>query len=189
MTRFLILICSLLFYSISVKSQDYTFSFIKEIKSENEIATLADSIKKPLLITGNKVYSIGSNCISRLLDGSIDDRDNDGDSDNRLKNGDNDERNKGGATADRKKKGGLNKRNKKGNNNDRDKDGDNDKRDIDGDSDSRNVDGTVGEGTRCSVAKNGKLLLYTRQKISVKTSKIFFNQKFFSNKYFKIIQL
>lgn len=172
-----------------VKAQDYTFSYIKDFTGENEIKAVADSLKKPLLITGNKIYAIGSDCVSRLLDGNADDRDNDGGNNNRNKVGENDERNKGGGVGERDTRGKNNKRRKDGDGNGRDKDGDGNRRDKNGDADARNSDGAVSLGTRCSIAKNGKVLLYTRQKISAGNSKIYYEQKFFSNKYFKIIQL
>lgn len=209
----------IIFISVSLSSfsQDREFSFIGNYTDEKNLRVIADSIRKPLLVTSDKkVYSIGSDCITRLLDGNINDRDNDGDIGNRKKKGGNnnrnkdgddngrnktgsgDERSKGGDIAYRNKKGNKNKRNKNGddndrnsngNDNDRNKGGDDDERDKSGDADSRNSDGAISIGPRCSIAKNGKVLLYTRQDISSKEANIYYKDQFFNNKYFKIIQL
>jgi hypothetical protein len=172
------------------KAQDKTFSYLGEFASNGEIKKLADSLKKPLLINGTKVYTIGTSCISRMLDGDANDRDDDGDaSGDRDKDGNINNRNSGGAVGDRKDNGKANKRKKKGGANDRDKDGDVSDRDEDGDVNDRNADGKIIEGTRCSTTKKGKLLLYTRQKISSSKAQIYYKDRYFNNRYFKIIQL
>lgn len=178
----------MLCYSIGY-CQDRTFSYIGLANSEDEIKKIAETTHKALFITNNKVYSIGGDCIGRLLDGNINDRENDGDNDERFKDGNNNDRNKGGDVADRKRKGKNNNRNKRGDNNDRDNDGDSNNRNQGGDVDTRSLDGAIGTGTGCSIAKNGKVLLYTRQTIDSKKAKILLGGKYFDKKYFKIIQL
>lgn len=197
MSKLILLLLTALFLSFSSFAQ-YTFSFIENYSDESRLKTIADSIKIPLLKTENKIYSIGSSCITRLLDGSINERDNDGDNSNRMNDGSNNKRNMAGASADRKSKGNKSKRNKKGgdkdrdgdgDSNDRDSDGDNNDRNKDGDSDNRNSDGATAKGTRCSVAKNGKVLLYTRETINTDKCTIYYKTQYFSNKYFKIIKI
>jgi hypothetical protein len=160
--------------------QDRTFSYLGEISNSDEVKKIADSLHKPLLVVGIKVYAIGSNCITRALSGDVNDRDGDGDANDRLNDGENNERKSGGDIRDRKRKGRKSAR---------DKDGDTNDRDEDGDVNARNADGSISQGTRCSISKKGKLLLYTREKISSKKAKIYFINKYFSNKHFKIIEL
>ena len=189
----------LLLLKISIVSgQGSEFSYLEPKSTEQRIMFIADSLKCPLLITTDKIYAIGSNCITRLLDGGMNDRDRNGDNDDRLDDGSNNDRNQAGGSSDRiskgknnnrKKKGGDNDRDRDGDNNDRDKDGDNNERDRDGDTDDRNADGGSSNGTRCSVAKNGKVLLYTRQSISSESSRIYYKTQYFGPKYFKIIKI
>ena len=178
-----------LFTIPSAISQGSEFSYLEPKSTEQRIQFIADSLKCPLLITEDKIYAIGSNCITRLLDGGMNDRDRNGDNDDRLGEGRNNERNQAGGSADRIRKGKNNNRKKKGGDNDRDKDGDNNERDRDGDTDDRNADGGSIKGTRCSVAKNGKVLLYTRQSISSESSRIYYKTQYFGPKYFKIIKI
>jgi hypothetical protein len=197
MIKFIILLVTTLFLSIASVAQ-YTFSFIEKYTDENRLKAIADSIKMPLLKTENKIYSIGSSCITRLIDGSINDRNDDGDNSDRMNDGSNNKRNQAGASADRsskgnkgkrKKNGGDNDRDADGDSNDRDKNGDNNDRNKDGDSDNRNSDGDIANGTRCSVAKNGRILLYTREKINTNKCTIYYKTQYFSSKYFKIIKI
>ncbi|MFI5133256.1 MAG: hypothetical protein ACHQEB_02915 [Chitinophagales bacterium] len=202
------LLIILFLFNVASYSQGRQFSYIGKYTDEKNLKVIADSLNIPLLVTSdNKVYSIGSECITRLMDGDINDRDkegdvgdrkkkgskndrnNDGADNDRNKNGSSDERNKGGDVGYRNKKGNKNNRNKGGDDNDRNKNGDDNDRDKSGDADSRNSDGAVSNGPRCSVAKNGKILLYTRQDINSKEANIYYKEKFFNNKYFKIIQL
>lgn len=185
---FIILII-LLFKVSPLVAQDFTFTFIKHFKNETEVIAVGDSLKKPLLVTDNKIYAIGSDCLTRLFDSSINDRGGDGDSDERFKEGNADERKNGGAVADRNSRGRKNGRNKNGNNNDRDEDGDVNYRNRGAGSDIRRADGSVADGPRCSYTKSGKILLYTRQNLDSKKSKIYYASNFYSNKYFKIIKL
>lgn len=178
-----------LWFATSAYAQDYTFTFVENYKDQNRLKFLADSLKSPLLFSATKVYAIGSSCVSRLLDGDINDRDNDGDNNNRFKAGDNDERNKSGEVGDRVKKGKTDKRNKRGKADNRYADGDSDSRDAGGDVDTRTLAGGISVGNRCSIAKNGKVLLYTRQVMDAKKSNIFFQDRSFNSKHFKIIQL
>jgi hypothetical protein len=183
------LLTILLFQLTFVFGQDRTFSYVDKYENDEKLKLLAESINKPLLITENKIYSIGSDCLTRLFDNNINERNDDGDSNERFKDGENDERKKGGDIAYRTKKSKKNKRNKDGNSNDRDDDGDVNNRNSDGNSNNRNADGLISDGPRCSYTKNGKILLYTRQEINSKKAKIYYNNKYFSNKYFKIIKL
>jgi hypothetical protein len=179
----------LLLFAKTAYSQDYTFTFIENYNGQARLKRLSDSLGRPLLLSMNKVYSIGSNCITRLLNGELDDRDDDGDVDDRGNDGNANQRLKAGKNDERTKSGGVGDRQKKGKNNNRRKGGDDDDRDSSGDVDTRNLAGGIGLGNRCSVAKNGKVLLYTRQKMDSRNSTIFFHDKSFNNRYFKIIQL
>lgn len=170
----------LLFFTNNLKAQDKTFSYIGELQNDSTVKKIADSLKKPLLISGNKIYAIGSACITRLIDGDVNDRDDDGNINDRDKD-DN--------ANDRKKDGAISKRKKKGKNNNRDNDGDINDRENDADVNKRNNDGAVGAGSRCDITKKGKLLLYTRQKIETKEAYIFYKNQKFNNKSFKIIKL
>lgn len=169
--------------------QDKIFSYLAKYEGQQQVKKIADSINKPLLVTKDKIYVIGSDCLTRLFDGNLDDRDKGGDSDNRYKDGNGNERNKGGGVADRNRKGKGNKRDKGGSNSDRDDDGDVNERNKGAGSDNRDAGGSIAEGPRCSYAKSGKILLYTRQEIKSSTAQIYYNNKYFSNKYFKIMQL
>lgn len=183
------LLLSLLFQMIFTYAQDKVFSYLTVFNGEQQLKQIADSLDKPLLIYNNKIYVIGSDCLTRLFDGSLDDRDKDGDSDNRFSDGAGNERNKGGAVADRKKKGKRNNRDKGGSNSDRDDDGDVNDRKMGAGSDNRDTGGSIADGPRCSYAKNGKILLYTRQEIKGSNAQIYYNHQYFSNKHFKIIKL
>ena len=188
----------ILFFSYSSFSQGYDFVYYGAYSTDKELDRVGDSLNGPLLVFEGKVYSIGSNCVSRLIDGSINDRkkkggkndrNSDGDENVRNSGGDEDNRDAGGNIGYRKKKGGKNGRDKDGNENDRNSGGDNDDRDADGDADSRDADGKLSGQPHCSTAKNGKILLYTNKKISSKNSTLYYKGKHFSSKYFKIIQL
>ncbi|MEE1944971.1 hypothetical protein VRU48_07630 [Pedobacter sp. KR3-3] len=162
------------------KSQDFSFTFIKKFKDEKEIQAVADSLKTPLLITENKIYAIGGDCITRELGGDATGREEDGDQNNRDKDGNMNNREKGGGVGDRDKKGKASQRGK---------DGDILGRDKAGSTNQRDQDGQSSIGTRCGVTKNGKLMLYTRESMNAKQTKIYYNGKYYSNKYYKIIQL
>lgn len=172
----------IIFFQVTIAAygQDNSFSFVGAYKDEASLFKLADSMKRPLLISENKIYVIGSSCITRLFDSSISNRNGDGDSNERYRDGDADERKSGGGIADR---------NRKGKNNHRDDDGDVNERNKGASSDSRNAAGAIAEGPRCSYTKSGKILLYTRQDINPKKSRIYYANNFYSNKYFKIIKL
>jgi hypothetical protein len=184
-----ILIVFLFFSCLTVFSQNNSFSYIGKFSNESELKAISDSLQLPLLVVNDEVYSIGSDCISRALDGNISDRDTDGANNNRNRLGANTERNKSGSTAERSKKGKKNNRKKDGENNDRNDDGTYNDRDIDGNSNNRNKSGAISEGVRCAIDKKGKLILYTRKKINTKTAKIYYHNSYFTNKHFKIIQL
>ena len=187
--------------------QGSDFVYHSQYTNETELSRTSDSLNGPVLVYGGKIYAIGSLCVSRLIDGSLNDRDRDGksnrrkrkggknsrdnggDENDRDRNGDSDDRNGGGAVGYRKKKGGKNGRNKGGNENERNADGNSDDRDNDGDADSRDADGNISRQPHCSTAKNGKILLYTLKQISSKDATLYYKGKHFSNKYFKIIQL
>jgi hypothetical protein len=188
MKKIVTLLISMLCYSLGY-SQDRTFSYIGLAQSEAEIKTIAEATHKTLFIADNKVYSIGGDCICRLLDGDSNNRNDDGDNSNRLNDGTTGNRKSGGEIADRSAKGKRNKRDKNGDKNNRDKNGDENDRDADGDINNRNADGSISEGTRCSCSTRGKILLYTREKIKSNNAKIYYQGKYFSNKHFKIIQL
>ncbi|MBE5320426.1 hypothetical protein IM793_14770 [Pedobacter sp. MR2016-19] len=188
MKKILTLLISMLCYSAGY-CQDRTFSYIGLANNDAEIKTIADTTHKTLFIAGNKVYSIGGDCICRLLDGDGNDRDDDGDNNSRLNDGAAGSRKSGGEIADRRTKGKGNKINKNGDKNNRDKDGNENDRDTNGDINNRNADGNIMEGTRCSCSKRGKILLYTREKVKITNAKIYYQGKYFSNKHFKIIQL
>ena len=158
-------------------AQDKTFSYIGEITDTSKIRAIADSLKKPLLLSENKLYAIGSFCIPKLMGGDAIDRDADGNANDRDKNGDKNDRNKGGDSKSRDKKGDAN---------DRNIDGDVNKRNKKGEVDERNKNGSSTNGARCDIDKNGMLILYTRIKLNSKKSQIYYNNKFFSNAYFKI---
>lgn len=143
-------------------AQDRLFSYIGKYSSENELKVIADSLKKPILVTGDKVYAIGSDCITRLFDGDSNDR------------------NKDGSENDRDNDGNKNNRKNGGDDNDRDKGGD---------EDVRNAAGAVANGPRCSTTKSGKILLYTRQDINSKNASVYYKEKFFNNKYFTLSEL
>jgi len=161
--------------------QDKTFSYVGAYQSEENLKLLAESLKKPLLVSNNKVYAIGSDCITRDFGGNATGRDDDGDENDRYKNG---------VANNRDKSGGVGYRDKKGRSKDRDKEGNLIDRNKAGDANQRSQDGKMGlEGTRCGISKNGILLLYTREKINAKKTTIFFDGKHFSNKYYKIIKL
>jgi hypothetical protein len=181
-----------------------TFAQTNNFKIEEKFTTLArakkvsDSLKLPILVTNEYVFSIGEICYQRLLDGYINDRnnygdinerENDGDINNRENGGGNNDRNKGGAVAERNKNGKKNNRYKAGDNNDRDKAGDNNDRDKAGDNNDRNSDGSIAEGPHCSNTKKGNVILYTRHEIKDKSAFIYFNNNTFNNKYFKINKL
>ncbi|OYU82855.1 MAG: hypothetical protein CFE24_13875 [Flavobacterium sp. BFFFF2] len=178
-----------LFYFSFINAQDMTFSYVGKYENIEKLKQIADSINKPLLVTEDKIFSIGSDCLTHLFDGSINDRNSDGNSDDRYKDGDSDERKKGGGIVERTKKSNRNNRNKEGKFDERDEDGDVNDRYKDGASENRNSNGSISDGPRCSYSKNGKILLYTRQNINAKKSQIYYKNKFYSNKYFKIIQL
>lgn len=184
-------ICAILFllFAKTTYSQDYTFMFLENYHSQTRLKLLGDSLNTPLLISANKVYAIGSSCITRLLNGDLDDRDADGDVNGRNNDGNANQRLKAGNNDERTLSGGVGDRNKKGKNNNRRNGGGGDDRDAGGDVDTRSLEGSISLGTRCSIAKNGKVLLYTRQKIDASKSTIFFHDKLFNKRYFKIIQL
>ena len=185
-----LLISLLLMLKISTAfCQGAEFSYLEPKSTEQRIQFIADSLKCSLLITEDKIYTIGMSCITRLLDGGLSDRDRYGNNDDRLDDGSNNERNQAGGSADRTRKGKTSNRTKKAGDNDRDSDGDHNERDRDGDTDDRNADGGSSKGTRCSVAKNGKVLLYTRQSISADSSRIYYKTQYFGPKYFKIIKI
>lgn len=75
MKKILTLLISVLYYSIGY-CLDRTFSYIDFVNTEAEIKTIADTTHKTLFVVNNKLYSIGSDCICRLLDGDNDDREN-----------------------------------------------------------------------------------------------------------------
>jgi hypothetical protein len=186
--NFLLII--LFLFSVVIYGQDREFSYQGTYKDEKDLKNIAERWNKPLLVTADKkVYTIGSDCISRLLDGNINDRNKSGSGDERNKGGDVGYRSSKGKKNKRDKNGDDNDRNNNGGDNDRDKNGDDNDRDKNGDMDTRNSDGTVSNGPRCSTAKNGKVLLYTRQDISSKNASIYYKENFFNNKYFKIIKL
>jgi len=169
--------------------QDYSFSFIENYKDQKRLKLIGDSLKVPLLISNNKIYVIGSSCTSRLLHGDLNGRNDDGGANERANDGNANPRFKAGDHENRGKSGGVGDREKKGKSLNRRKGSDENDRDNDGDVDTRNLDGGISLGTRCSVARNGKILLYTRQKIDARQSNVFFNDRLFNSKYFKIIQL
>ena len=188
----------ILFFSYSSFSQGYDFVYYGPYSNDNELSRICDSLNSPLLVYDNKIYAIGGYCVSRLIDGTWNDRDNEGKSNRRNKKGDNNEREDGGDGNDRdaggnvgyrKKKGSKNSREKGGDENGRDADGKADDRDADGDADARDADGKLSGLPHCSTAKNGKILLYTMKKINGKNATLYYKGKHFSNKYFKIIQL
>lgn len=185
----IITIALFLFKLSFVLGQDKTFLFVEKYQNENRLKLISDSINKPLLVTKDKIYLIGSDCLTRLFDGTVDDRNEDGKKNERAIDGDTNTRKKGGDIADREKKGKKNKRNKDGSFDNRDYDEDVNERNKDANSDNRNSDGAVSAEPRCSFAKNGKILLYTTQQIDSKKANIFYNHHFYPNKYFKIIKL
>ena len=184
-----ILVTILLFQVTFALSQTNQFKIEEEFTTVERAKKLSDSLKLPILVTNKYVFSIGEICYKRLLngyvndrenDGDINDRENDGDINNREKGGGNNDRNKGGTIAERKKKGKKNNRDITGNNNDRDNAGDNNDRDS---------DGSIGEGPHCSNTKKGKVILYTRYEIKENNAFIYFSNKTFNSKYFKINKL
>jgi hypothetical protein len=187
--KFYLLIYPLLLMQPIVNAQDKLFSYWGEMSNKAQIQALGDSIKKPLFITGNKIYIIGSACITRDLGGDVNDRNDDGDANDRLNDGGANNRKNAGATAERKKKGNNKNRNKDGDANDRDEGGDANDRDEDGDANDRDIAGAKTLGARCSRTKSGKVLLYTRQDLKSSGAEIYYNHHFFNNKYFKIKQL
>jgi hypothetical protein len=180
MIKKILLLQLFIYLSTALIAQDKTFSYIMDIDNPDQIKLIADSLKKPLLISGNKIYAIGSKCINHLLDGTVNDRDDDGDVNDRDKDGGINGRKKGGDVSDRKRKGKSNKRNKDGDANDRD---------SDGGTNNRDKDGSIGTGPRCEINTKGKLILYTRQKINKKKAQIYYKGNYFNYKSFKIIQL
>lgn len=161
-------------------AQDNSFTLIGKFQNDIALAKLADSLKRPLLLFNTKIYAIGGDCITRDLGGNATGRDDDGDGNEREKDGGANSREKGGKIGYRDKKGNAKNRDKDGNLLDRDKAGSANQRDM---------DGRVGIGTRCGVTKGGKLVLYTREDISAKQTKIYYQGKYFTSKYYKIIQL
>ena len=181
-------------FTISIIS-NFTYAQTNSFKLEEKFTTverakqLSDSLKRPVLISEEYVFSIGDNCYKNFIAGIINERNNDGENNDRYKDGNFNDRNKGGAVADRQKKGKKNNRNKGSNQNERDNDGDINDRNKDGKNTNRNSDGSVGDGPHCSNTENGKLLLYTRHNIKIKTAYIFFENQTFNNKHFKIKKL
>lgn len=172
----------LLFLQITslVYGQDKIFSLLATYQGEQQVKQLSDSINKPLLVTKEKIYVIGSDCLTRLFDGNINDRKDDGN---------NDDRNNGGNADKREKGGGIGDRKRKAKNNNRNNDGDIDERNNGAGSDNRDAGGDIADGPKCSYTKSGKILLYTRQNIKSSEAKIYLNNRYFLNKYFKIIKL
>ncbi len=154
-----------------VYGQDNSFKFIEKFTGEVRAKNISDSFKLPILITQNNIYSIGYLCVSKLIDGDYDERNNSGNVDDRNKDGNVSVRNKGGAVENRKNSGETEKR----------KNG--------GDIDSRKLEGSVSKLPYCSKDNKGKLIFYTNQEIVLKKSKIYFEGNYFNYKYFKIEKL
>ena len=172
------------------------FSYLGKTHQLPALQKLDDSLRTPLLIYGDKVYAIS--CASRMLDGDNNDRDDDGNNMDRDDDGNSNKRSTAGAIGDRKKKGKAKDRNKEGKTKNRKKagkknkrqgEGDENDREDDGDANTRSSDGSLREGTRCSSSKKGKLLLYTREKMKQSDTKLLYKGKYFTNHYYKIIQL
>lgn len=188
----------LLLFSQPVISQDNTFTYVGKFETQEALNSYLQKSALPCLVVDEDIYVIGSDCISRALDGDMsdrdsdnnsNDRDSDGENNNRSKFGTNNERNKAGGIAERKTKGSKRNRDNDGDNNNRDSDNDVNDRDKDGASGNRNKAGAISEGVRCAIDRKGKVLLYSRKKIDVKRAKIYYQNKYFNKKYFKIIQL
>jgi hypothetical protein len=190
------LICCLSW--LTVPAQDRTLLYLGAYTDDATLKTLSDSLQKPLLVTKDRVYAIGTSCITRLFDGSMNDRDKDGadndrnqsgNSNQRIKDGNSDNRNRGGGVDDRSKSGTKNGRAKDGDNDDRNKSGESDNRNKTGGANDRNADGALSKQTGCSTDRSGKILLYVRSDIDTKHAKIYFKDRFFSTRYFQIIPL
>jgi hypothetical protein len=174
--------------------------FVAQAQNDQEIQRIYDSLRQPLFIVNNNVYSIASECITRALaadandrdlDGAANNRNNTGISNNRSNNGAaNDRANAGtandkadaidrvtaGGVGERADGGGHNNRNNAGNANDRNNAGNANDRD----------NSAALLSFRCAIDKKGKLILYFKNLSSKDKVRIYYGHSFFNSKYFKI---